>query len=437
MLNVMLASWGSGGDVVPFIGIGATLRARGHDVTLIANPAFGARAAAAGLAFRPVGSLEAYRDLVADGGLWDWRTFGRRLHAHWSGSIEPFYEEIRRRHDTGRSVLVANVLVPAARIVQEELGTPLISVLLSPILLGSRHAPPHPDRPLPSWRRWLGPAGRRLALRALDYRLRIEGRLGRVEDIAGLFRRDVDAFRETRGLPPIATSFVEWAISPQRAIGAWPDWFASRQSDWPEPVTLVDFPLYTATPSASGERPAPWSTLREPIVFTTGTVASSERGFYAAAARACEMLGRPGVLVTASRQQVPAALPPGVVHVEYAPFDELLPRAAAIVHHGGVGTSAQAFAAGIPQIVRPLAGDHFDIAERIERLGVGRMLDHRAPGPRRLAAALRAVLGSAQVAAQCRRWQARLDPARGLDAIADVIESGTSAAVTEQVGLVR
>jgi rhamnosyltransferase subunit B len=43
----------------------------------------------------------------------------------------------------------------------------------------------------------------------------------------------------------------------------------------------------------------------------------------------------------------------------------------ALVHHGGIGTASQAFAAGIPQLITPFAHDQFDNAARIERLGCG------------------------------------------------------------------
>jgi rhamnosyltransferase subunit B len=67
-------------------------------------------------------------------------------------------------------------------------------------------------------------------------------------------------------------------------------------------------------------------------------------------------------------------LPEGAHHVAYAPFSSLLPRLSLLIHHGGIGTSAQTLAAGIPQIVVPFAHDQFDNAARLRRLGVSRTL---------------------------------------------------------------
>jgi len=61
-------------------------------------------------------------------------------------------------------------------------------------------------------------------------------------------------------------------------------------------------------------------------------------------------------------------------HVGFAPFEELFPRSALVVHHGGIGTIALALAAGVPQIVRPMMGAQFDLGNRMQRLGVGRMI---------------------------------------------------------------
>ena len=79
-------------------------------------------------------------------------------------------------------------------------------------------------------------------------------------------------------------------------------------------------------------------------------------------------------MLTQFRDQVPKSLPDSVAHFEYVPLSQLLPRAAALVHHGGIGTASQALAAGVPQLVMPMAHDQPDNADRIKRLGVGRAL---------------------------------------------------------------
>jgi rhamnosyltransferase subunit B len=147
------------------------------------------------------------------------------------------------------------------------------------------------------------------------------------------------------------------------------------------------------------------------------------QGFFAAAVEACHRLKRRGLLVTRFAEQLPTRLPDLVRHVEYAPFSELLPRCAALVHHGGIGTTAQTLAAGIPHVVTPLAHDQPDNAARLERLGVGRTLRPKSVTGKSLARELSALLDSPQVAARCAELADRLRTHDGLNLAADALEA--------------
>src|SRR5215475_15360763 len=80
---------------------------------------------------------------------------------------------------------------------------------------------------------------------------------------------------------------------------------------------------------------------------------------------ACKRLRCRGILLTQFPEQVPASLPPGVRSYRFVPLSMLLPRCAAIVHQGGIGTIALALAAGIPQVTVPAAMDQHANAERL------------------------------------------------------------------------
>src|SRR4029077_17247403 len=108
-----------------------------------------------------------------------------------------------------------------------------------------------------------------------------------------------------------------------------------------------------------------------PIAFTFGTGMMHGARLFRASIEACERLGARGILLTGFSDQLPAPLPRLVHHCPYASFQKLFPRCAAVVHHGGVGTTAQALAAGVPQLVLPLAWDQPDNAARVKGLGVG------------------------------------------------------------------
>jgi UDP:flavonoid glycosyltransferase YjiC (YdhE family) len=111
-----------------------------------------------------------------------------------------------------------------------------------------------------------------------------------------------------------------------------------------------------------------------PIVFAPGSAHFQARSFLAKAAEACRRLNLPAILLSANPDEVPRDLPSNIVTAEYLPFTKLFPRARAVVHHGGIGTTSQCLAAGVPQIVLPMAFDQFDNAARVEKLGCGRWM---------------------------------------------------------------
>ena len=123
----------------------------------------------------------------------------------------------------------------------------------------------------------------------------------------------------------------------------------------------------------------------------------------------------------------PVGLPPEIRHVAYAPFSALLPHCAALVHHGGIGTVAQALTAGIPQLVVPVAFDHFDEAARLRKLGVGATLSRRRFTPSRGARVMDRLLTSPTVAHACREAAQRVAHEDGLGATCDAVEQAIAA----------
>ncbi len=423
-MRVIVTSWGSGGDVLPFVDIGAELRRHGHEVTVVANPAFAGRAGDVGLPFVPAGTHDEYRALAADPHLWQWSCFAERLYTHWSHGVGAFHEALQRTVEAKRpDVIVAHVLVAGAGIVAESTGIPWVSIVLSPMVISPTHG--HPARPMPAWGRG-GRVGRALVRRYLRLSDRLARRAPESLDYEPSFLASVDGVRERAGLQPT----LSWMLSPQHVIGCWPQWFAPLAPDAPPQAQLTGFVLPERATTAT--RPATDRTPPDgPIVFTAGTVASHERAFYEAAVAACIRLGKPGLLIMPRSLDLSRPLPAHVRRTDYARFSDLLPSASMIVHHGGIGTIAEALSAGIPQVVLPMAGDHFDNAERVATLGVGLVLPRDSTGLNRLVRTIRTLARSTEVAARCRLWQERLDRASGTQRAASAIESIVQAAPPE------
>ena len=414
-MNILLNPIGSSGDILPFIRLGMALKARGHGVTVITNSLYEPLARHAGLAFVEWISHEAMQAVANDPDLWH-PTKGFLLAVRTLGPWHrQLVERIQALHVPGQTVVIAGSYTLGARIAHDHLGVPLATLLLQPAFLRSVHrSPVLPGMPTPDWapRAW----------KRLVYFLNDALVLDRVAAPA------VNALRAEVGLPAVRSVLGKWWHSPQRVIGLFPDWFAEPQPDWPAQVRLTGFPLYDGlgqelVPAGLDEFLAEGE---PPIVFTPGTMMRHPRQFFAEAVDACGRLWRRGLLLTRFRDQLPATLPADVRHFDYVPLSQALPRSAALVSHGGIGTLSQALAAGTPQLVMPLAFDQFDNAARLERLGVAATLTPRAFRGPAVAHEVARLLTSPAVARACQEAAARINK--------DEWEDATCRAVGELAG---
>jgi rhamnosyltransferase subunit B len=213
----------------------------------------------------------------------------------------------------------------------------------------------------------------------------------------------LNAARRLRGMAPVASLLEHIVAVADLSVLLFPAWFAPDQPDWPASRYRAGFPLHDPAPGAAlpdalarflaaGERP---------LVFTPGTGNRQAAHYFRCAEDACLRLRRGAIFLTAHRDQLPAALPPTVLWQEYVPLRALLPHVDALVHHGGIGTTAEALFAGVPQLVVPLAHDQFDNAARVAALGAGLRLPASRLTGLRLTRHLHALLSSNGVRAAC------------------------------------
>jgi rhamnosyltransferase subunit B len=396
-MHILIEAVGSAGDVHPFLAIGQALAARGHDVDIVTSVYFAERVAQAGLGFIPVGTVEDYQRAIAQTDLWHPR---RGFEAVWRESkrqMLPVFELLREhaRHDT---VLVGSTLAWSVRLLQEKLGIPAATVHLAPACILSADVPPR----LPGLGAWFErlPRSWRRAF------------LGWMEDkfLDGAVLPDLNVIRAQIGLPAVSKVFSHWQHSPQAVICAWPEWFCAPQADWPRHSTTTGFPLWQppGRHALDVELDAFLAAGQAPIGFTPGSAMAFGKPFFARALAACAALGKRAVFITPFGDQLPWAVgeaaPHFVHHARYAPFDLLVPRLAAFVHHGGIGTTAQTLYAGVPQLITPFAHDQFDNAARVVRLGCGAQIALKA-SPRKWA---RALEGLGDRAETCRRVSASM-----------------------------
>jgi rhamnosyltransferase subunit B len=205
---------------------------------------------------------------------------------------------------------------------------------------------------------------------------------------------------------------------------------ATPQPDWPPHTVISGFPFYDRR-DFFGESESPPELIEfldagpPPIVFTLGSSAFwVARDFYRDSISAARTLGRRALLLIGHPRNLPAeTLPDGVAAFEYAPYSEVLPRACAIVHQGGVGTTGQGLRSGRPVLILPHAHDQFDNAARIERLGCGRVLPRPRYNAKSAVRELEALLGDARYTRPAAETGLIVRQENGARVAADAIET--------------
>lgn len=409
-MRYLLTPVGSSGDVNPFIGLGRRLRARGHEVVVLTAEPFGDAVRRAGLAFDSTWPAEAYHATTGDPDLWH-PTRGLPVILRAAvGGMRDAYDVIARHYVPERTVVVGSALSLATRMFEESRGVPGATLHLQPAILRSRHRGPTigPGLTLDAAPAWV----RRLFWWGADRFI-----------VDPVIEAPLNAWRAELGLGPVTHPFAEWIHSPRCTVGLFPAWFADPQPDWPSQLTLTGFVRYDDPDLGLSDGLERFLDAGEPpLVATAGTANRQAAAFFAAALEAARTLGRRVVLATQYPEQLPSRLPETTFVTAYAPFSLLLPRAAALIHHGGIGTTAQALAAGIPQLAVPISFDQPDNATRMARLGVGRWLRSGRATGRRMAGALAPLLRDAGVTAACIHWRRAIAENDAAERTCDVLE---------------
>ena len=393
-MKVLVRTVGGSGDINPFIAVGMALRNRGHEVVLLVNPYFEKQVRDAGLEFVPLGDHFDLRRIADMPDLMHPRkalrlTLDMLIVPQMPHTIDAVGSLIRAvRPD----IVLSHHTCPGTHWICERHGVPSASVVLAPILWPSSKDPSQ----ILSWEPET-PSG---------WYLRSRDRISRWV-LRWIIDRRYNRVRWRYGFPSKRDMFFAEALGGVVNLGLWSPHFRGPMSDDPPNGRICGFPWF----DRHGEFEQPPADVEEflsdgepPIVFTLGTSAvHMSGGFYGCAAEACRILGRRGILLTRYQENAPRILPAGVRAFTYVPFSTVLPRASATVHHGGIGTTAQAMRAGRPTVIIPFAHDQFDNAARAKRLGVSVTLKRSRLTPRALADALRSVIDEPMVNSRAAR----------------------------------
>jgi rhamnosyltransferase subunit B len=368
--RILLTTLGSLGDLHPYIAVGLGLRERGHAVTIATSEIYRGKVEGEGLGFAPVrpdmsriiDDPEIMRRTVHP------RTgtayVMRELFLPW---LEQSFEDTLAAAGHA-DLIVGHPIAFATPTVAEYLKKPWVSVALQPSALLSVYDPPViSGAPLLTTLFKLGPGVVRFFFRLVKSATRRWG-------------APLNELRSRLGLRPLRDPLLFGMYSPYGTQAWFSAMLARPQSDWPEQTAVTGFAFYDKLEPGQSLSPGLARFLDAgpaPVVFTLGSSAVFDAGeFYAESLAAARKAGRRAVLLIGPGvRNIPATPVPDTVFVaEYAPYSELLPRAAATVHQGGIGTTAQALRAGRPMIVVPWSHDQPDNAMRVKKLGVARVI---------------------------------------------------------------
>lgn len=414
--KIVLATFGSLGDLHPFVALAKGLQDRGHEPIIATSEYHRELIERQQIGFYPV------RPNLLD--LAEQPEIFRLLMDRHRGTAavvkKVFMPHLRESFDDllraveGADLLVTHTIAFAGPLVAEITGVPWVSALLMPMALLSKYDPPVP--PQAAWLRHLRPLGPRFFGPVLSIARRVVRSWG----------EPVRQLRHELGLPPGGDPLFEGANSPACVLALFSSALGRPQPDWPVQTLQTGFAFFDdALASGMSDELAQFLAAGPPpIVFTLGSSAVMDAGnFYEESLAAARRLGRRAVLlIGADPRNLPTApLSDDALAIEYAPFSELFPRAAAIVHQGGVGTTGQAMRAGRPMLVVPWAHDQYDNAERVRRLGVARMLEKTRYRAATAAAALARLLEDAGYADRARRVGEQVRAEDGVSVAVDVL----------------
>jgi UDP:flavonoid glycosyltransferase YjiC (YdhE family) len=381
--RVVLTCWGSYGDLFPSLGLAVELKARGHVPVVATCPFYRSLVEGEGFEFRPIRpdvdpQNAAILQRVMDPKRGSEVVIKELIVPHLADAYADVDEATH-----GADVVLSHPVTFATPILCAERGLPWLSTVLSPASFFSLHDFPA----LPPYA-WLSRLTRSSPFIARAF-------LSLAQSITGRWTAPVRAFRSTRGLPPTGDPLYDGQFSQMGTIALFSRVMGEPQPDWPPRARVTGFPFFNRAIAMSDRLGEFLDRGEPPIVFTLGSSAVGAPGdFYTESVKATATLGRRAVLLVGKYAPAltQAGVPDGMLVEDVAPHDALFPRAAAIVHHGGVGTTGQALRSGRPMLVVPHAHDQPDNAARVSRLGVARSLDAGAYTADRAAAHLRQLL---------------------------------------------
>ncbi len=417
MSCIVLTTFGSLGSIHPYVALATSLKARGHTVCVAAGETYRCLIQEHGLDFRPVrpDRTTVTEDAEVSRRSTEMRTGSKFAVKNLLRYAQQTYDDLLDACQKA-DLFISHPAAFSAPLVAEKLKLPWLSVALAPATLFSACDPPV----LPSLP-WLAQVPRFNGFpHSLIFRAFKTATRG--------WMKPIDELRERVGLPANAKHpFFEGMFSPFGTLALFSNILAAPQPDWPPNTTVTGFLFYrSSVPNKNAEVDAFLEKGAPPVIFTLGSNVVREAGtFYQDSYRAARQIGCRAIFLAGDNAMVrDTDEPPGqIVVTKYAPYHTVFPRAAAVVHQGGIGTTAEAMASGLPMLIVPHVHDQPDNAFRARKLGIAREEARAKYCAETAAQHLKALLTQSEYKDRAKSVQDQLRTEDGVNTACEAIET--------------
>ena len=417
MSRIVMTTIGSLGDLYPMIAIAKELQQRQHSLVFATHARYQDLLESLGFEFcavRP--DLNPDDDPTVAAQLMDVKTGTQAVTQFLMDHLSETYVDLEAC-SKGAALVIAGEGAYCARLVSEKLGIPWVSVVLQPAaFLSPYDMPVLPVLPWFAKLRRLGPTFNSSVVQ-----------LAKV--VARNWVQPLIELREDLDLSPLqGHPFIDDKYSDDLVLAMFSSVFAQAQPDWPVHTVQAGFPFYDGH-SGDASEPALAAELQEflaagdsPIVFTLGSAAVAAPGdFYIESIRAAKQLNRRAVLLMGDNP-LPERLPASVFAADYVPHSLIFSKACAVVHQGGIGTTAQALRAGKPTLIVPYSHDQPDNADRVARLGTSVVVKRDRYQVKTVVKALEELLGDARYTRQAEAVRDKIRDEDGARTASEAVE---------------
>ena len=371
-----LATFGSHGDLHPFLAVALALRKLDIEPVLAAAPMYRTKVEAEGIEFAPMRpDVEDVTRRLGMNQAQLLRAVQRKPQFLLRELLLPHLEEMYAdclEALSGADLAVTHSAAYGAHIAADKLGLPRVGIALQPMMFMSPF-----DPPLVGQAQWLTRRIYRLGPGITRHFLTLGKRVAR------RWAQPIDELRRKLGLPPAAGHpLFEGQFSEHGNIALYSSVLGPLRPDAPPRTQLTGFAFYDHEHGGSPTPLAPslvnfFSTEERPLVFTLGTSAVQDAEHFMHESLAAVRKLHARAVFALDAEQLPRwsqHASPEILLTGYVPYSLLFAHAEIIVHHGGIGTAAQALRSGRPQLLTPHIVDQPDNAHRLERLGVARVV---------------------------------------------------------------